>query len=410
MQPFKSDKYLLLGMHALKSIFWFSFLIVFYSYLGYGALLFLLVGLKRIFKKQTNTINATDRFQPDITLIVSAFNEQGFIQKKIENTFQLSYPLEKLKIIFITDGSTDGTPEIVGRFSRIQLLHEAPRKGKVAAMNRAMKFVSTPFVVFSDANTLLNSACITEIAKHYSDPIVGGVAGEKKVMTGSDAKAAGAGEGLYSKYESFLKKLDSEFYSVVGAAGELFSVRTDLYEPAEENIIIEDFVLSLKICMKGFVIRYEPGSFATEDSSPSMKDEEKRKIRISAGAFQAIVILKGLFNVFKYPTLSFQFISHRILRWTLCPISLVFILITNIIIVIYDGGLVYQALLIVQFFFYSCALLGWFYANKEIRIKSLYIPYYFFFMNVSVFLGFNRFLLKKQSVLWEKASRENTLI
>ncbi|HXB45721.1 MAG TPA: glycosyltransferase family 2 protein, partial [Puia sp.] len=267
-----------------------------------------------------------------------------------------------------------------------------------------------PYVVFSDANTLLNSACITEIAKHYSDPRVGGVAGEKKVMTGSDAKAAGAGEGLYWKYESFLKKLDSEFYSVVGAAGELFSVRTDLYEPAQENIVIEDFVLSLKICMKGFVIKYEPGSIATEDSSPSMKDEEKRKIRISAGAFQAMVILKGLFNVFKYPTLSFQFISHRILRWTLCPISLVSILITNILIVIYGGGWVYQALLTIQFIFYSCALLGWFYANKEIRVKSLYIPYYFFFMNASVFLGFNRFLFKKQSVLWEKAARANTLI
>jgi poly-beta-1,6-N-acetyl-D-glucosamine synthase len=257
---------------------------------------------------------------------------------------------------------------------------------------------------------LLNSACITEIAKHYADPVVGGVAGEKKVMTGADAKAAGAGEGLYWKYESFLKRLDSEFYSVVGAAGELFSMRADLYEPAQENIVIEDFVLSLKICMKGFVIRYEPGSFASEDSSLSMKEEEKRKIRISAGAFQAMGILKGLFNVFKYPTLWFQFISHRILRWTLCPISLVSILITNVIIVIYSGGLVYQAFLILQFFFYSCALLGWFYANKDVKVKLLYIPYYFFFMNMSVFLGFKRFLTKKQTVLWEKAARANTLI
>jgi biofilm PGA synthesis N-glycosyltransferase PgaC len=396
-------------MLFLKNIFWVSFFIVFYSYLGYGALLFLLVAVKRIFKKTRNASSSENRFEPDITLIVSAFNEEGFIEKKIENTFKLCYPREKLKIIFITDGSTDKTPEIVGRFHEIQLLHEAPRRGKVAAMNRAMKFISTPYVIFSDANTLLNTGCITEIAKHYSDPMVGGVAGEKKVITGSDAKAAGAGEGLYWKYESFLKKLDSEFYSVVGAAGELFSVRTDLYEQSKENIIIEDFVLSLKICMKGFVIKYEPGSFAMEDSSLSMKDEEKRKIRICAGAFQAMIILKGLFNVLKYPSLSFQFISHRILRWTLCPLSLVSILITNIIIVIQNGGLAYQLLLILQALFYSCALLGWFYANKNIRIKSLYIPYYFFFMNISVFIGFKRFITNKQTVLWEKAARKSLL-
>lgn len=396
-------------MHDLKSVFWISFIIIFYSYIGYGILLFLLVVLKRALKKNRNGLSFENGFVPDITLVVSAFNEEGFIEKKIQNTFQLSYPSEKLKIIFITDGSTDRTPEIVKKFPGIQLLHEATRRGKVAAMNRAMKFVSTPYVVFSDANTLLNTGCITEMAKHYSNSMVGGVAGEKKVIAGSDAKAAGAGEGLYWKYESFLKKLDSEFYSVVGAAGELFSVRTDLYEQCKENIIIEDFVLSLKICMKGFIIRYEPGSYAMEDSSLSMKEEEKRKIRISAGAFQAMVILKGLFNVFKYPLLSFQFISHRILRWTLCPLCLVSILITNILIVIYHGGLIYQAFLVLEVLFYTCALLGWFYANKNIKVKSLYIPYYFFFMNVSVFLGFKRFLRRKQTVLWEKAERKKLL-
>ncbi len=396
-------------MHELRIIFWVSFFIVFYSYLGYGVLLFLLVSLKRLIKKKRSTGSPENYYEPAITLIVSAFNEEWFIEKKIENTFQLAYPREKLKIIFITDGSTDRTPEIVSRFPQIQLLHEAPRRGKVAAMNRAMKFVSTPFVVFSDANTLLNTDCIKEIAKHYADPIVGGVAGEKKVITDADAKAAGAGEGLYWKYESFLKKLDSEFYSVVGAAGELFSMRTDLFESAGENIIIEDFVLSLKICMKGYVIRYEPGSFAMEDSSVSMKEEEKRKIRICAGAFQAMIILKGLFNVFRYPALSFQFISHRILRWTLCPLCLITILLSNILIVIGDGGLVYKGFLTVQILFYASALLGWFYANKNIRIKSLYIPYYFFFMNLSVFLGFKRFVTKTQSVLWEKAARKSLL-
>jgi poly-beta-1,6-N-acetyl-D-glucosamine synthase len=394
------------GMIALKIIFWFSLFIVFYSYIGYGILLWVLVKIKHLFQsKQQKEIDPTD-FEPPVTLVISAFNEEPFIEKKIENTFQLEYHNEKLHVIFITDGSTDKTPEIVRKYPSIQLLHEEPRRGKIAAMNRAMQYVKTPVVIFADANTLLNKDCVKLIARHYKDPKVGGVAGEKKVLSGTKAKAAGAGEGLYWKYESFLKKLDSEFYSVVGAAGELFSVRTELFEVAEENIIIEDFVMSLKICMKGFIIKYEPGSYAMEDSSPSMKEEEKRKIRISAGAFQAMVILKGLFNIFKYPALSFQFICHRILRWTVCPISLILILIANIAIVAMGGSPLYQLLLLLQAVFYASALLGRFFANRNIKVKALFVPYYFFFMNVSVFLGFKRFITKKQSVLWEKAARQ----
>ena len=391
----------------LKISFWVSLFIVFYSYVGYGILLFFLVKLKRLFSKRKK-VAGSNAYEPEITLIVSAYNEEGFIEKKISNTFQLNYPKQKLKILFITDGSSDNTPDIIKKFPEIQLLHEPQRRGKVAAMNRAMKFVTTPYVIFSDANTLLNTDCVKEIAKHYSDPLVGGVAGEKKVVSPSDTKAAGAGEGLYWKYESFLKKIDSEFYSVVGAAGELFSVRADLYENTGENIIIEDFVLSLKICMKGFIIKYEPLSFATEDASFSMKEEEKRKIRISAGAFQAMLILKNLFNVFKYPALSFQFISHRVLRWTLCPLCLIAILITNIFIAAFNGGIVYQSLLVLQIGFYTSAMAGWLYANKNIKVKALYIPYYFLFMNISVFLGFKRFITKTQTVLWEKAARQNS--
>ena len=396
-------------MTVLKIIFWFSLFIVFYSYFGYGILLFLLVKIKNIFVGKSINNNILEKFEPDITLIVSAYNEEDFIKEKIENTFQLNYPLDKLKIIFITDGSSDNTPDIIKNYTRIQLLHQPERRGKVAAMNRSIKFVTTPYIIFSDANTLLNTECVSQIVKHYANPIVGGVAGEKKVITTSSDKAAGAGEGLYWKYESFLKKLDSDFYSVVGAAGELFSVRTNLFENTAEDIVIEDFVQSLKICMKGYIIRYEPNAYAMETSSQSIKEEEKRKIRISAGAFQAMVILKDLFNVFKYPVLSFQFISHRILRWTLCPVCLVTLLLSNFIIVINSSNLFYIVVFFLQLFFYALAFLGMFYANKNIKLKALYVPYYFLFMNISVFLGFNRFLKKQQTVLWEKASRQKLI-
>jgi biofilm PGA synthesis N-glycosyltransferase PgaC len=205
-------------MTALKIIFWFSLFIIFYSYIGYGILLYVLVKIKKIFTRSKLKTQREDLFEPEISLIVSAYNEEDFIERKIKNTLELNYPANKLKIIFITDGSSDNTHLIIDQYKNILSLHEAERRGKLAAMNRAMQFVNTPYVIFSDANTLLNADCVKEIAKHYADAKVGGVAGEKKVINDFENTAAGVGEGLYWKYESFLKKLDSSFHSVVGAA------------------------------------------------------------------------------------------------------------------------------------------------------------------------------------------------
>lgn len=391
-------------MATFKFIFWFSFGVIFYSYIGYGILLFILVAIKKLFRKKKNQTRNT--YEPFVTLVVAAYNEEDFILEKIENTLGLNYPPDKLQVIYITDGSTDKTPDLIRNNSPFELLHQSERRGKVAAMNRAYEFVKAPIIIFCDANTLLNKDCVREIAAHYEDEKVGAVAGEKKIMVTKEGKAASAGEGLYWKYESFLKKLDSEFYSVMGAAGELFSVRTSLFEKANEDIIIEDFVQSMKVCRNGYVVHYEPKAYAIETGSLSMKEEQKRKIRISAGAFQAMVILRELFNVFKYPVIAFQFISHRILRWTICPLAIVTLFISNTFLVIMDSGIVYFVFLFLQFLFYGLAIVGWAFANRNLKIKVLYIPYYFLFMNVSVFLGFARFIRKNQSVLWEKAARQ----
>ena len=385
-------------------LFWFSFFIVFYSYFGYGMLIWFMVGIRRFFSKKNRSRSEAD-FEPEVSLIITAFNEEDFIEKKILNSLDLDYPAEKLRLIAITDGSDDKTPEIIRRYPQIELLHQPERRGKVAAMNRAVKFVQTPYMVFSDANTLLNRACLKQLLKHYANPKVGGVAGEKKILSGERERAAVAGEGLYWKYESFLKKLDSEFHTVVGAAGELFSVKTALFHEASEDTIIEDLVQSPQICRDGYVVRYEPMAFATETASSSMKEEQKRKIRISAGAFQAMVILKDLFNPFKHPVLSFQFISHRVLRWTLSPVSLVILFISNLALVIKDAGILYSVVFLIQLVFYAMAWTGWLFAGRNLRVKGFYAPYYFMFMNLSVFLGFYRFIRKRQTAVWEKAVR-----
>jgi cellulose synthase/poly-beta-1,6-N-acetylglucosamine synthase-like glycosyltransferase len=390
---------------TINVIFWTSLFLIFYSYAGYGILVWILVRIKKLIRPTSLRQKPADPY-PAVALVVAAYNEEDFIQEKIENTLQLDYPKDKLELIFITDGSNDQTPDIISRYPQVLLLHQPERRGKVAAMNRAIQHVQSPLVIFCDANTLLNTACIREIVKHYEDPKVGGVAGEKKIMQQGKDAAAAAGEGLYWKYESYLKKLDSALYTTVGAAGELFSVRKALFEQAPAGTIIEDFVQSLKLVINGYVVRYEPNAYAAEAPSASIKDEMKRKVRICAGAFQAMILLKELFNVFRFPIPSFQFISHRILRWTVCPVALILVFICNVFIVALGGSLFYQVMLALQVLFYIMGITGWVYASRNIRLKAVYIPFYFLFMNLSVFIGFGRFIRNKQTVLWEKAARQ----
>jgi cellulose synthase/poly-beta-1,6-N-acetylglucosamine synthase-like glycosyltransferase len=346
---------------------------------------------------------------PSVTIVVAAFNEADFITEKINNTLSLDYPRDKLDILFITDGSSDETYSLASAFESIRVLHQPERRGKIAAIHRAMDHVNTSIVIFSDANTLLNTESIRRIVSHYQHPDTGGVAGEKKIMSSRDARSPGSGEGLYWKYESFLKKMDAELYTVVGAAGELFSIRTELYEYPGDNVILDDFVISLRVCQRGYRVAYEPGAFAMESPSSSMAEEQKRKIRISAGGFQSMVMLKGLLNVFRHPVLSFQYISHRVLRWSLCPLFLPIVLLLNIFLVVRVGGLVYNSLLIAQILFYLAALAGYLLSLKGIKSKLLYVPYYFVFINVSLYRGFIRFIKGRQSVLWDKAARDQNI-
>lgn len=392
-------------MLVIKIIFWISIFIILYSYLFYGGIIWLLVKLRNLFSSARKF--SPNDLLPEVTLVVAAYNEGAYIREKIENCLELDYPSDKFSILFITDGSEDNSNEIIGEYPRIKLLFQPERKGKVAAINRAMPYVKTPYVIFCDANTQLNRECITEIVKHYQSPEVGGVAGEKIVCEqGKESSSSGAGEGLYWKYESFLKKLDSEFYSVVGAAGELFSIRTELFFDVPENVLLDDFIISLKIAERGYRIKYERKAFAMETPSFNLREEQKRKVRIGAGGFQSILMLKSLLNVFKNPKLSFQYISHRVLRWAVCPFLLPVILVLNIIIYAQTREAFYGMLLTGQIIFYLAASIGYLQALENRKSKLFYVAFYFVFMNVCMYLGLARFLKKKQSVLWEKAARK----
>jgi len=355
--------------------------------------------------KRQNVFYNADNL-PKCTLLIAAYNEENFISEKIKNTLALEYPDGKLEIIFITDGSTDRTPDILREYPEIKLLHQNERKGKVAAMHRAQAYVKTEIIIFTDANTLLNKDALINISRHYADEKIGAVAGEKRVHFDEKADAGAAGEGFYWKYESLLKKWDSELYSTIGAAGELFSVRSNLYTPVSEDTILDDFMISMLIAAKGYRIAYEPEAFAIESASENISEELKRKVRIAAGGIQSIVRLKALLNIFRYGLLSFQYISHRVLRWTITPFLLIIALILNTLICILIPEMIYYVLLLGQALFYFLALLGMEFEKKELRFKIFFIPYYFCVMNYAALAGTKRYIGNQQSSIREKANRK----
>lgn len=389
--------------------------IVAYTYLGYGILITLLVKIRTLVKGPRPTVN-DDTYEPMVTLVMAAYNEMGCLPAKLQNSRELDYPADKLQLLFVTEGSNDGSTAYLEALRlrgdrQIEVLGGDERAGKVAAMNRAITHVKTPIVIFSDANTQLNSRAIRHLVRHFRHDSVGAVAGEKRIEVLDSESAAGSGEGLYWKYESYLKRKDAQLHTVVGAAGELFAVRTNLYETVEPDTLLDDFIISLRIAGRGYRVEYEPDAYAVERPSFSIDEEKKRKVRIAAGGFQSIMRLLYLLNVARYGWLTFQYVSHRVLRWAVTPFCLPLIWLANLALLlpvpqtitpIYVFWLVF---FIGQCVFYAAAYLGYRLEHRRIRVKALFVPFYFTFMNVCAILGFLRYWRGNTSGIWEKARR-----
>jgi cellulose synthase/poly-beta-1,6-N-acetylglucosamine synthase-like glycosyltransferase len=390
----------------LELLFWIFLFILVYTYIGYPLILYIIIRIRKFFFAENE--NRNPEYEPEVCLFVTAYNEKDFVRQKVENSFQLDYPDKKVQHLWITDGSDDGTPEILRQFEHTEVYHEPERNGKMHAMNRGMQFVKAPIVIFSDTNTLLNQMAIREIVSCFSNPITGCVAGEKRIVENAADVAAAAGEGYYWKFESWVKKMDAELNSAVGAVGELFAIRRELFEEVEPDTILDDFIISLRIAQKGFKIEYTPNAYAEESASMNVKEELKRKIRIAAGGMQSLFRLKSLLNPFRHGILSWQYFSHKVLRWTLAPVSLFLLFVLNVAILLHNGFFHSQFFIVffyLQLLGYLLAFVGWAFENRKLRIKLLFIPYYFLAINYAAIQGMGRYFSGKQSVRWEKSKR-----
>jgi len=392
----------------LLIIFWFCVAVVLYTYLGYGILIYFLARWRPYKAKVSLHQISTTADLPEITLFIAAYNEADIIPAKMENCLALDYPADRLHILWVIDGSTDASKDILQNYPSVQIVHSAERRGKTAAINHGIQSVDTPLVVFSDANCMLNREALRRIAFQFADESIGCVSGEKRIAFEEEDTISSKGEGLYWEYESFLKKMDFQYYSAVGAAGELYAIRTAFFVPMREDTLLDDFMLSMEIAKNGYRIAYTPDAYAVERGSLNMEEESKRKKRIAAGGWQSMIWLWPLLNIFKYGKLSFQYISHRVLRWSITPFALFALLPLSLILAQCDKTSlnVFYVILVFQIVFYICAAVGYLKKDNTRVSKIFYVPYYFIFMNINVLLGVHYLLRKRPAGIWEKSKRK----
>ena len=393
-------------MLSLKITFWLCLFLVVYTYIGYGVVLFILLKIKRLIRGQEETGSVpTDDRLPDVTLMICAYNEADVIVEKMDNIRSLDYPQEKLHVMWVTDGTTDNSNELLGQYQGITLVFSPERRGKAAAMQHGLAQNKSEYVVFTDANTMLNAGAIREIVRLFMQPDVSCVSGEKRVLARHEGQSAAEGEGLYWKYESTLKRWDSELYSAMGAAGELFAIRMSDYIAAPPHALLDDFMMSMLIVKKGKRIAYTKEAYAMEYGSANMKEESKRKRRIAAGGLQSIWWLRSLMNPLRHPLVAFQFISHRVLRWSITPLAQVALIPLNVSLVCLRGGIVYDIIAFLQLTFYCAAIAGQLLSRRGRKISFLHVAYYFLFMNLNVFKGIPYLFSHHKGGTWEKAQR-----
>ncbi|WP_158261377.1 MULTISPECIES: glycosyltransferase family 2 protein [Pirellulaceae] len=337
---------------------------------------------------------------PSMTLVIIAHNEQDVIADKLQNAITQQYPREKLELLVGSDGSDDRTNEIVAEFQdRGVRLVACQRQGKIGTLNETVAQAQGDILVFSDANSMYDPHSLQAIAACFSDPTVGGVAGDQ-VYTKDKGNAGSLGERLFWNFDRFLKRMQSRSGSVTSSTGAIHAVRRELFEPVPSGVC-DDFLISTRVVAKGYRLVFEPEAIAYEEVAASDKAEFRRKSRIIARGIRGLWVMKALLNPFVYGFYSFQLASHKLLRWSVIFLLPV-ILVLNVACV--GQGLIYQVLLGLQLVFYSLALVGILLRNTPIFrnkiAKIMAVPYFFCMANFSALSGWYQFFVGRRVDIW----------
>jgi cellulose synthase/poly-beta-1,6-N-acetylglucosamine synthase-like glycosyltransferase len=376
----------------MELIFIGSIFLILFAYFGYPFSLYILAlfSNKRVQRAS---------FLPEVTLIITAYDEEKRIRNKLENTLTLEYPKEKLQIIVASDGSTDQTNEIVRNYhkNKIELLEILDRKGKENAQKEAVKRAKGDVIVFSDVATMLDPDGLKQIISNFADPSIGCASSEDRVL-GKDGSPCG--EGFYVRYEMWLRRLESKVNSLVGLSGSFFAARREVCQDFSDEMQ-SDFRTVLNSIKLGFRGVSDPQAIGYYQDVTDEKHEFDRKIRTVLRGLTVFFRHLEFLNIRKYGFFSYQYFCHKLLRW-LVPVFLFIAFVSNVILA--WKSLLFFILFIGQLSFYCLAILGW--KSGFLSSRTLMkVPIYFLTVNASIFVAWWKYLRGHRVVMWKPSER-----
>jgi cellulose synthase/poly-beta-1,6-N-acetylglucosamine synthase-like glycosyltransferase len=387
----------------IEVVFWAALLAIFHTYFFYPTILTIV----RVFRgSKIHKRNIT----PSVSFIIAAYNEEKIIRVKLDNTLNLNYPRKKLEIIVASDCSTDRTDDIVREYQdrNVRLVTMDRRHGKTAARNQAVSQANGEILVFSDAPTMYKADAIRKLVTNFSDKKVGCVSGDV-IYTKKTYSTASEGGALYWRYERWIKQMESDIGSIVGAAGCIYAIRKSLYLPYDEmsdtsgvpmnkaRSLDDDFLTPLQLYARGYRSIVEPEAVAIEITSRGISDELRMRSRVITRGISGLFHMRTLLNPLRFGFYSFELISHKVFRW-LVPVFMITALVSNCFLAEHH---VYTAFLGCQLLFYVLAPLGYAVEKLQIRMKKILIPYYFCLVNFAVLVGILRYVLGKRDITWD---------
>lgn len=380
-------------MMILIAFFWTLLAAIAWVYAGFPVLVLVKSFWRKPYRKEEIT--------PTVSLVIIAYNESAAIGEKLDNILALDYPKDKLEIIVGSDGSNDGTDDIVRQYSdRGVRLFSFPRRGKIPALNEAVSYATGEILAFSDANSMLSRDALQLLVRPFSDPTIGGVAGNQCYTT-SSGNAASHGEQKYWSFDRILKRLESASGNTVSSTGAIHAVRRELFAPVPSGVT-DDSVISRRVIIAGYRLVFEPGAIAFEPVAPSDDAELARKMRVITRGLSALWEVRVLFNPVRYGYYSFQLFSHKLLRWSAVWLLLAIFFVNAAIV---GAGPFYRAFFTAQISFYALALAGWLLRRTELAkfraFKLLAIPYYFCFANYAALRAWIKLMQGTRWDVWD---------
>lgn len=364
---------------SLLIIFWASFAIVFYTFLGYPILIGFLARLK---SRKTSTHSASS---PTVSVVLVAYNEAQRLRARIENIFATNHPAEKLELIVYSDGSTDETAQIVQSFpdKRVHAIISNQRSGKAKGLNAAVAVAKGDVIVFCDARQKFNAETIPNLVRNFVDPKLGAISGNYSIEKSNSS--VGGGVDAYWKLEKFIRNAEAKWDSSIGCTGAIYAIRRNLFKPLPGDVLLDDVVIPMTIAEQGYRVGFDDDAISLDPMNIEASHENRRKKRTLAGNFQMFFRFPHWLLPWKN-RLWWQLISHKYLR-IFAPFFLTTLFVTNALLA---NDPLYRALFVGQLCFYSLAFLGLIFQSLKLRIVS--IPTGFCFLNLMTLGGLWNYL------------------